>query len=191
MGENKREVVLEAYQAGWADQFAKEVSILYPVFWMCWESVYHIGSTSIPGIIAKPIIDILLVVHKVDKIDAFNETVQAMGYNVMGEYGIEGRRYYFKGFPVNTVHIHAFQPDSPEVERHILFRDYMRTHPDERDSYGQLKEKLAKEFRFDPPQYSDEKSSFIKRMDQQAMQWKEESGWVLPHRIGSRMILYK
>lgn len=180
MEEKKREVVLESYQANWTAQFVNEVSALYPVFWTCWSSVYHIGSTSIPGIVAKPIIDILLVVHKIEKLDGFNETVQEMGYNPMGEYGIEGRRYYFKGFPVNTVHIHAFQPDSPEVERHILFRDYMRTHAEERDAYGQLKEKLAIEYRFDPPKYCDEKTSFITHIDQQALQWKKETGWLIP-----------
>ena len=180
MEEKKREVVLESYQASWADQFAAEVSILYPVFWMCWENVYHIGSTSIPGIIAKPTIDILLVVHDVNKSDEFEETIIDMGYIPKGEFGIPGRRYIYKGEPVHTVHIHAFEAISPHVQRHVLFRDYMRTHPAERDAYSALKQELSKQYRFDPVGYSDAKNDFITRMDQQALQWKEESGWFLP-----------
>jgi GrpB-like predicted nucleotidyltransferase (UPF0157 family) len=180
MDEKKREVVLESYQAGWVDQFSEEVRALYPVFWMCWRKVYHIGSTSIPGVVAKPIIDIMPIVHDIQKSDSFNEIMQDMGYVPMGEYGIEGRRYYFKGDLVHTFHIHAFQSDSPHVERHLLFRDYMRTHEKERQAYSDLKLELVKQYRFDPAGYSDAKNDFIQRIDRQALQWKEESGWILP-----------
>ncbi|MBI9051333.1 MAG: GrpB family protein [Anaerolineaceae bacterium] len=180
MDENKREVILESYQPKWKHQFVKEVSTMYPAFWMCWEAVYHIGSTAIPGVIAKPIVDILLIVHDVQKSDLFNDAISELGYTPKGAYGIAGRRYFYKGGALHTVHIHAFESSSPHVDRHLLFRDYLRAHPSAVQAYSALKQELVKQYRYDPEGYSDAKDGFITQMDAEALKWKEESNWVRP-----------
>ena len=94
-------------------------------------AVHHIGSTAIPAIYAKPIIDLLVEVADIDDVDAHNPAMVALGYEALGEYGIPGRRYFRKGDEagVRTHQVHTFEAGSPEVERHLAFRDFMLEHP--------------------------------------------------------------
>lgn len=132
-------------------------------------AIEHIGSTAIPGIKAKPIIDILLVVRDIERVDAKNNAMQNLGYEALGEYGIPGRRYFRKRKgEEDTHHVHTFQEGNPEVQRHVLFRDYLRAHADEAQAYTRLKERLAEQFQHDIDVYTEGKSGFIQRIDQLA-----------------------
>lgn len=90
-------------------------------------AVHHIGSTAIPHIYAKPIIDLLVEVQDITQVDAQNTSMQSLGYDVMGEFGLSGRRYFRKNNQedVRTHHIHTFTVGSAQVTRHLAFRDYM------------------------------------------------------------------
>lgn len=94
-------------------------------------TIHHIGSTSIPGIFAKPIIDILVEVVAVALVDGKNSVMESIGYECMGEYGISGRRYFRKldSRGVRTHHLHVFNAGSEQVVRHLAFRDYLIAHP--------------------------------------------------------------
>ena len=86
-------------------------------------ALHHIGSTSIPGIFAKPIIDILLEVSDLEKLDKQSHALVALGYERLGEFGIVGRRYFRKNSAsgIRTHHVHAFQTGNAEIERHLAF----------------------------------------------------------------------
>ena len=90
----------------------------------------------------------------------------------MGEYGIPGRRYFFKGSEEkHSHHLHSFQEDSPAITRHLLFRNYLRSHPQEGQEYVRLKNALAAKFPDDIEAYIQGKDAFIKEMDQKAAAW--------------------
>lgn len=133
--------------------------------------IHHIGSTAIPGMDSKPTIDILVVVRKIEKVDDYNARMEGIGYVAMGEYGIPGRRFFHKGVDRRTHHLHVFQEGSPEIDRHLRFRDYMISHPVEAAEYALLKKGLASRFRPDIDSYCDGKDAFIKEIDAKAEAW--------------------
>lgn len=137
-------------------------------------AIHHIGSTAIPGIYAKPIIDMLVEVRNITKVDEQNAEIKSLGYEVMGEYGIPGRRYFRKDSKegVRTHHIHTFEVGSLQIARHLAFRDYMITHPEDAQRYSELKRDLAEKYPDNIDGYMDGKDSFIKEIDQKAVQWK-------------------
>lgn len=124
-------------------------------------AIHHIGSTSIPGLAAKPIIDIIPVVKDIMGIDAINEKMEALGYEVKGEYGIAFRRFFQKGNPARTHHVHAFEEGNPEIERHLKFRNWMCAHPEDLEAYGSLKQELAQKYPHDRMSYGLGKESFV------------------------------
>ena len=102
--------------------------------------VHHIGSTSIPGIAAKPIVDMMPVVRRFeDGAACIAPACETLGYEYRGEYGIAGTALFRARRSAIPPGSHAFAAGNPEVERHLLFRDYLRTHPGERDAYEHLK----------------------------------------------------
>jgi GrpB-like predicted nucleotidyltransferase (UPF0157 family) len=127
----QREVIVVAYDPAWADAFREESSRIAAIFGPELLSIHHIGSTAIPAMSAKPIVDIMPVVRDISKVEAFNADMIHLGYTPLGEYGIAGRRFFFKGDEVRTHQVHSYQPDNPEVNRHLAFRDYLIAHADE------------------------------------------------------------
>jgi GrpB-like predicted nucleotidyltransferase (UPF0157 family) len=140
--------------------------------------LHHIGSTAIPGILAKPIIDILLEVDNITRLDDKRSAMEQLGYEAMGEFGIPGRRYFRKenAAGIRTHQVHAFQADSPEIERHLAFRDYMIAHPVEAQTYSVLKRRLAQEHPEDIEAYMAGKDPFIKAHEAKAIAWRSQKG---------------
>ena len=139
-------------------------------------AVHHIGSTAIPNISAKPLIDILVEVHDIEKIDEFDEEMIKLSYQPQGEFGIPRRRFFIKGDDsTRTHHVHIFQTGDSEIERHLSFRDYMMAHPEEAQAYSRLKEELARRFPEDIESYMEGKDGFIKEIDRKAKAWEESS----------------
>ena len=88
-------------------------------------AVHHIGSTSVQGLKAKPIIDIMLVVKDINVVDKFDNEMKNSGYDPKGENGIPGRRHFQKGGDNRTHHVHIYGVKSEQIERHLVFRDYL------------------------------------------------------------------
>ena len=133
-------------------------------------SIYHIGSTSVPGLVAKPIIDMMAVVRSLEKVDDARGKFSELGYEYLGEFGIAGRRYFRKGGDERTHQIHIFQADDwNNIERHLAFRDYMRTHEKERAEYAEIKTALAQRFPYDIDGYCDGKDAFVREMEKRAL----------------------
>jgi GrpB-like predicted nucleotidyltransferase (UPF0157 family) len=101
-------------------------------------AIHHFGSTSIPGLCAKPKIDILAVVRSFAAIDA--SSLKKIGFENRGEV-IPTGRYFVKDSP--RIHLHLFEEGNPLIARNLLFCDYLRTHPEDREAYAALKMKLA------------------------------------------------
>ncbi|MEQ8765481.1 MAG: GrpB family protein [Planctomycetota bacterium] len=124
--------------------------------------VHHIGSTSVPGLAAKPVIDVLMEVRDVREIDRREPDLAALGYVGKGEHGIPDRRYFTRprGAQEKT-HLHVFPAKHPRVRSHLWFRDFLRGHPGARDEYGELKLRLAIELAGDRDAYQKAKAPFI------------------------------
>lgn len=135
-------------------------------------AVHHIGSTAIPGISAKPIVDLLVEVRRIEAVDDLSGAMSERGYEAWGEYGLPGRRYFDKRGNRHICHVHTYQRGNPEVERHLAFRDYMTSHPEEAEAYGRLKEDLARKYPTDIEAYMDGKDAFIKETERKALSWK-------------------
>ena len=133
-------------------------------------SIYHIGSTSVPGLAAKPIIDMMAVVRSLEKVDDARGKFSELGYEYLGEFGIAGRRYFRKGGDERTHQIHIFQADDwNNIERRLAFRDYRRTHGKERAEYAKIKTALAQRFPYDIDGYCDGKDAFVREMEKRAL----------------------
>ncbi|BAY96127.1 hypothetical protein NIES37_00530 [Tolypothrix tenuis PCC 7101] len=137
-------------------------------------AIHHIGSTSIPNIYAKPIIDLLVQVKDLAKLDQQCSAMIALGYEAMGEFGLPGRRFFRRDNKAGTRthHVHIFEFDVAEVQRHLAFRDYMIAHPDDALKYSDLKRELAKQFPQDIQGYVNGKDGFVKEMERKALIWK-------------------
>ncbi len=132
--------------------------------------IYHIGSTSVPGLAAKPIIDIMVAVRSLEKVDAAADAFSALGYEFLGEFGIAGRRYLRKGGDERTHQIHIFQADDwNNIGRHLAFRQYLSTHEREREEYAKLKRELAQQFPYDIEGYCDGEEAFVRAVEAQAL----------------------
>lgn len=164
-------VIVATYNSQWPDMFMAEAERIKNILGKELISIHHIGSTSVPGLKAKPIIDIMPVVRNIEVVDKLTDDMINLGYESMGEFGIPGRRYFRKGKDKRTHHIHIFQYNSKDVERHLAFRDYLRIHTDDAKKYGELKAQLASRFPDDIEAYMDGKDSFIKKLEKRAITW--------------------
>jgi GrpB-like predicted nucleotidyltransferase (UPF0157 family) len=174
----QRDVELVPYNPEWsqlADQEAKRIldDLSFPVI-----GIYHIGSTSVPGIKAKPILDFVLEVENLEDVIKNVGLFQNMGYTSKGEFGIPGRQFFTKDTDGDrTHHLHVFQQGHPDIERHLVFRDYLRANPDAAREYERLKEELAQRFPKASDSYTEAKSEFILSMDEVARYWVEQKGF--------------
>jgi GrpB-like predicted nucleotidyltransferase (UPF0157 family) len=171
-----RKVEVVTYKKEWSKLFHDECQKLEDIFGPEMMNVYHIGSTAIPAIHAKPVIDILAVVKDVECVADFNKEMEELGYDAKGENGIAGRRFFRKGGDERTHHIHMFQKGHEEIARHLAFRDYLLSHPDVAQEYSRLKQRLAAEFPDDIKGYVNGKNDFIKKVDEKAKHWAKRGG---------------
>lgn len=159
------------YDPSWPALFEKEAAALRSILGETLIEVHHIGSTSVPGLAAKPIIDIILEVSDLDELDAKGGQMEQLGYEVMGEYGIPRRRYFRKGGERRTHHVHSFVAGDEHVTRHLAFRDYLRAYPEIAADYAQVKQQAAERSNNDIEEYCDAKDPFVKEYEQKALAW--------------------
>ena len=173
----QRDVELVPHNPEWS-QLADEESrrilecISIPVI-----GIYHIGSTSVPGIKAKPILDFVLEVEDMEAFIKESGNLEKLRYVSKGEYGIPGRQFFTKDtLGERTHHLHVFQQGHQDIERHLVFRDFLRSNLEAAKEYENLKEKLAKRFPKKSDMYTEAKSDFILSMDEVARYWLDQNG---------------
>lgn len=153
------------YNSNWPAQFTQESNLIQHALGINCLIIHHIGSTSIPSLFAKPIIDILPVVKNILDVDKASQAMEALGYDSKGEYGIAFRRYFQKGKHVRTHNVHVYEEGDPEIDRYLKFRDWMRSHETDAQAYANLKLELATKFPQDILQYCNGKDAFVASID--------------------------
>lgn len=141
-------------------------------------AVHHIGSTAVPGMAAKPVIDILVIVRDVAQLESHKIELGSLGYHWMGEYGISGRRYLWK-VDINQIdfHLQCFQSNHIGSKNTLIFRDFLIAHPDKALHYAKAKVKASEKFPNDGHAYWYEKKSVVDGLLEEALYWhKNNSG---------------
>ena len=156
-------VKLIPHHVEWRRLFEEEESRLQAAVGNYVLDIQHVGSTSIPGIPAKPILDIAIAIENFEEAVICIHPLRQLGYEYKGENGIPRRHYFQKGDP-RTHHIHMNEYGSRDWENQILFRDYLIRHPRTAEAYAKLKLELASQFRTDRERYLQGKAPFIEQV---------------------------
>ena len=137
--------------------------------------VHHVGSTAIPGIAAKPILDLIPEFVSPAALDASRGALESLGYAWWGEYGLPDRRYCTLTDPVTSrrhIHAHCYPAGSPEIERHLAFRDYLRSNAKLALDYGAEKQRCRALHPQDSAAYSEAKHVWIQPVQAAALEWR-------------------
>ncbi len=172
-----RKVEVVPYTEEWQECFNKERNRLREILDDSGAVIHHIGSTSIRGLAAKPIVDIVIEVLSLKNIDQNLEAFEQNGYVAKGENGIPNRRYFYREERPNVrvAHIHIFEKGDPEVFRHVAFRDYLNAHEEEAKRYGDLKIELSKQYPYDIESYINGKAQLVKELERRALAWYKKN----------------
>jgi GrpB-like predicted nucleotidyltransferase (UPF0157 family) len=177
LGEERGESVeVVSYDPAWPVHYEQMRARLALVLGPTAARIEHVGSTAVPGLAAKPVVDIQVSVGDLDAEAAYRPAIESLGF------GLRYRKEYWRYFrPVPGVprdfQVHVCQSGSKWERDHLLFRDYMRTHPDRAAEYGALKRALAPKFGLDRVGYTDAKVPFIDAALRDAGEWAAEVGW--------------
>ncbi|MEE9600306.1 MAG: GrpB family protein [Thermoplasmata archaeon] len=173
----KGPVMVVDYIARWPIMYEEEERRILRAIGPYVLAIEHVGSTAVPGLGAKPIIDILAAVHRLKDAESCIGPLEGLGYEYVPEYEdlIPERRYFHKGpQEARTHHLHMVEMTSDFWEKHLLFRDFLRTHAKVAQEYFELKRELAARYRTDRDAYTDAKTSFIESVIARARTSQEE-----------------
>ena len=134
---------------------------------------HHVGSTSVPGMVAKPVIDLMPLVVDLAELDGKRSVVEGLGYRWHGEYGVPGRRFCTleDGDGQRIVQLHFYETGSPNARRHLAFRDYLRSFPEAAADYVVEKRRAAALFPDNSTAYANEKGAWIRATEAKALDW--------------------
>ena len=160
------------YDPAWPAAFEREAARLRSLLGERLVAVHHVGSTSVPGLAAKPIIDVLPLARDIEEIEAATPMLVAAGYEAWGEYGLPGRRYFTRdrgGWRTHNVHVYG--AGHPDVERHRALPAYLRAHPEAAAEYVAIKRAAFTAHPEDIGAYNDAKAAWIKATEAVAVAW--------------------
>lgn len=169
-------IVVVAYDPAWPERFAEVAARLAGALGPAAARIDHVGSTAVPGLPAKPIVDVQISVPDVEDEQAYVPSIESQGFELRW---IEPGHRYLRPPPElpRLWQIHVCQVGSEWERVHLLFRDYLRAHPTAASDYAALKRRLARAHRRDPIAYNDAKSPFIEDTLLFANAWAASSGW--------------
>ena len=167
-------VAVTGYDPAWPLEFERTAAEFRRVLGAELLEIHHIGSTAVPTLAAKPIIDLMPVVRDLAAADAARGEFEALGWKYLGEFGMAGRRYLRRGGDERTHQAHIFAAGDPNIARHLAFRDYLRTHEDVRREYAALKRALAAAHPYDIEAYCAGKDAFVKKHEALALKWAQK-----------------
>lgn len=178
-----RRVVVEPYCKAWEQDFADIAADLRQAVGDLALRIEHVGSTAVPGLSAKPIIDIDIVIPDESCFETVVSRLAGIGYRHEGDLGIPGREAFdYSGKAhLQKHHLYVCPKDSPEFRRHIAFRDYLRNHPEAAKEYSRIKEEGARLYPDDIEGYIAHKAPFIEMVyrDIQNQSGKKDSNYTL------------
>jgi len=166
---NDDAVEIAEYDPAWPALYERERDLIAGALDDLVVAIEHVGSTAVSGLGAKPIIDMMIGVRALVDGERCVRRLEELGYEYKGEFGIPGRLYFRKIVEgKRRYQIHMVEAGSDFWERHLLFRDYLREHPEEAHDYYELKVRLAAEFGTDREGYTEAKTEFIRSMEAKA-----------------------
>lgn len=184
-----RVIEIVSYDAKWPAAFDAEATALRDIFGARALVIEHIGSTAVPGLDAKPIIDVLVVIDSTDDVSIFSPAMEALGYRVRGECleaeipGTPGRFYFSKDHgDVRTHQVHVCRVGHPQVPDLLAFRDYLRTHPEIARAYETVKRQAAATHRDTITGYMRQKAAFMTDTIRAARHWTNGGSDSAPRR---------
>ena len=170
IGLHRGTVKLLAYDPKWAEYFSQEKELLSKTLREKVLDIRHIGSTSIAGMPAKPILDILAAVKTLAEVQSLTQDLNKIGYEDKGDGGVSGRRFFVKGGKARrTHHLNFCEMNSFFWRSHLAFCDYLERHPDVARQYSELKRGLADKFPNDRGAYTAGKEEFVRSILTRAM----------------------
>jgi len=172
-------VVLEPYDPIWPALAKQEATRLVDAIGDGLAAVHHVGSTAICGIRAKPILDLLPVFDALTAMEHARYAIESLGYEWWGEYGLPGRRYCTLDDTATgrrRAQLHCYVDGSPEIERHLAFRDYLRARADVASAYDAEKARCRDVHPLDSHAYSVSKSEWICRVEAEALEFYRRAG---------------
>ena len=162
IGVPRRTVVLREYNEVWSTYFEDEKKKIIEVCNNNINDIEHVGSTSVKGLIAKPIIDIAATYSEDEAIKEVIESIVSLGYEYVEDNGIDDRLYFAKrSNGMSLFHIHVYHQESMNYKKQIIFRDYLRKNENAAKEYCDLKEELYHKYKNDRPKYTEAKTTFI------------------------------
>ena len=165
LGLQRGTVRVVPYSPDWASLFGEERTRLQQALGALALDVQHIGSTAVPGLDAKPLLDVGVAVASEADAAACVPILEALGYTYRGDRGASEGHFFDKGAEDSLTHyLHMLIASSPAWVNYLLFRDYLIAHPDVRDAYAQLKRDLAAAYAADRASYTAAKAAFVQRV---------------------------
>src|SRR5512137_1730469 len=147
------------YDRNWPALYEQERTWIAAALGETVAEIHHVGSTAVPGLSAKPIIDIMVAVTQLAPSEDYGRKLEPLGYEYHDSEEA-GRIFFRKGMP-RTHHVHIVERSSWTLQRHLLFRDYLRAHPQTMQQYARLKQELAIQFESDRKAYTEAKTKFV------------------------------
>ena len=167
----QREMIIVPYDKTWKEKFESAKQNLFNIFGNLVIDIEHFGSTSIVGMSAKPIIDIMVFVSDINEVDNYNDRMKSLGYVPKGENGMKGRRYFqkFDDDGVNHVeHIHCYEKNNIHALEELMFRDFLKINQKAFDNYKAIKYEASKKYRYSPSEYTNYKTECINKIMKEA-----------------------
>jgi len=171
---SEEKIKLVEYDPSWPEKFQRLKSIYVKFLGNLLLEVEHVGSTAIPGICAKPHLDIDLVIESYSSFEEVKDALAGLGYEYQGDFGIEGREAFRRKDEMvpwdgsnskkYSHNLYVCPEDSRELKRHLAFRDHLREDEECRNRYDELKRRLARKHRDDREAYTEGKTKFIERV---------------------------
>lgn len=162
-------VEIVAYDPAWPERFAREAARLHAALGASATRIDHVGSTSVPGLAAKDVIDIQVSIRSFEPESVYREPIEGLGYVYRPDPREPARRLFLLSEPGGRrlVNLHLCESGGEWEFRHLAFCDHLRAHPDTADDYERLKRELAPRFE-DSQAYADAKGPFIRRVERRA-----------------------
>jgi GrpB-like predicted nucleotidyltransferase (UPF0157 family) len=169
----KRKYSLSEHSPDWPLRFSVIKGFLSEVFKDKAVSIEHVGSTAVAGMVAKPIIDVLVVVKKMESFEEQKELMVNAGYEWGENYIAPNTLLFFKmrSDGEKLENIHVCEADAPKARQFIVMRDYLRLHPEKVKEYSDLKKENAKRYPDDYPAYREAKAPFLEKLETEAYEW--------------------
>jgi GrpB-like predicted nucleotidyltransferase (UPF0157 family) len=171
------QIRIEDYKTEWAQQFEQLKAVIWPAVKAYAEAIEHVGSTSVPGLAAKPVIDIDIVVSERSKLAPVIEALKRIGYDHLSTMGIEDREAFRSQQPIHHHNLYVCIEGGVALQNHLLLRNALRKNSNLRDEYSQLKKGLAQKYPDSIDSYVEGKTDFILKI--------LESGGIHTDHLGS------